>query len=167
MLDLFPGQILGQINPQVVLIAAVVHQAVRIVLVVGVGEGVGQIVGQLAQGVILPHGPGGPPLEPLDMGGDIGLGIAVIVPAELVGAQGTLQIGEWIAVRLEGAEQKRPPKTSGGESALAAQKRGCQQSMTAFLQDGVPPKHGLRMSTVYHGGIQLFKRNFEKRISKI
>ena len=45
-------EVLRKTHPQGVLIRPVGDEAVGIVLIVGEGEGVGQIVGQLAQGVV-------------------------------------------------------------------------------------------------------------------
>ena len=41
------GQIPGELEAQIVLVAAVLQQGVRVGLIVGEGEGVRQIVGQL------------------------------------------------------------------------------------------------------------------------
>ena len=62
------AEILCQIYPQMILILPVGDETVRVVFVVGKGKSVGQVMGQLAQGVILPDIPAGAPLEPQDMG---------------------------------------------------------------------------------------------------
>ena len=68
------GQILLQIGPQVRLILVVAEHTVGIILVMGIGERIRQIVGQFAQGVILPDGPALAALEPGDAGVDVVLG---------------------------------------------------------------------------------------------
>ena len=84
------GQILLQIGPQVRLILVVAEHTVGIILVMGIGERIRQIVGQFAQGVILPDGPALAALEPGDAGVDVVLGVGVVMPPELIGPQGCL-----------------------------------------------------------------------------
>ena len=137
--DLFPaqgalGEVFRQILAQLILVPPVVQQALRIVLIMGIGEGVRQIVGQLPQRIILPDVPAGALLEELDMGVDIGLGIGEVVPAELVCPAGAFQLRQGIAVRLEGAEEKGQFITLGAEPVLTAQELGGQQLVTALLQ---------------------------------
>ena len=67
------------------------------------------------------------------MGDDIIVGIGVVVPAELPGPEGALQVTERIAVRLERAEQKSQLKPSGVKAFLTPQKGGGQKGMAAFL----------------------------------
>lgn len=76
-----------QIKPQVGLIAVVVHQAVGKMVVVGVSKGICQIVGQLAQGIVLPHRPMSPPLEAMNSGINIELRVGKIVPPKLLAPQ--------------------------------------------------------------------------------
>ena len=73
------------------------------------------------------------------MGGDIEAGIGVVVAAELICPQGALQIGEGIAVRLEGAEQECQFKAAGRETVLVFQQRGRQEFVTALLHGTTPP----------------------------
>ena len=103
----------------------------------GIGERIRQIVGQFAQGVILPDGPALAALEPGDAGVDVVLGV---MPPELIGPQGALQIGQGVAVRLKGAEQEGELESSGLKSLGILQQGGGQQFVTAFLQDAPPWK---------------------------
>ena len=128
-------QIVGQILPQIRLILPVGNEAFRIVLIVGVCKCVGQIVGEFAQGIVLPDVPAGTGLKQLDVGLDIEPGIGEIVAPELAGPAGTFQIGLWIAIRLEGTEQEGQLVALGPEAMLTFQKHGCQEFVTAFLQN--------------------------------
>ena len=134
------GQILLQIGPQVRLILVVAEHTVGIILVMGIGERIRQIVGQFAQGVILPDGPALAALEPGDAGVDVVLGVGVVMTPELIGPQGALLIGQGVAVRLKGAEQEGGLESSGLKSLGILQQGGGQQFVTAFLQDAPPWK---------------------------
>ena len=71
-------------------------------------------------------------------GVDVVLGVGVVMPPELIGPQGALQIGQGVAVRLKGAEQEGELESSGPESLDIFQKGRGQQLVTAFLQDAPP-----------------------------
>ena len=125
----------GKVLPQLRFIAVVIQHGVRKILIMGIGECVRQIVGQLTQRIVLPHGPGlVPALQTLNMAIDVIAGIAVIVSAELPGPEGALQIAQRIAVRLKGAEEKGQLEPSGLKALMAPQQSGGQQSVAAFLQ---------------------------------
>ena len=95
-------------------------------------------MGQFAQRVVVPDGPAVPALQPGNAGVDIVLGVGVVVPPELPRPQRPLQVGQRITVRLKGAEQERKFKASGAKSVFMPQQGGCQQFVTAFLQDAPP-----------------------------
>ena len=73
-------------------------------------------------------------------GVDVVLGVGVVMPPELIGPQGALQIGQGVAVRLKGAEQEGELESSGLKSLGILQQGGGQQFVTAFLQDAPPWK---------------------------
>ena len=110
------------------------QKRIGVVLIVGKGKGVRQVVGEFPQGVVLPHGPVLAALETLDLALDVILGIRIVMSPELVGPQRAFEVGQGIAVRLEGAEQKGKFESLGGKSVFASQKSGCQQLMTTLLQ---------------------------------
>ena len=114
------------------------QERIGVVFVVGEGEGVRQVVGKLSQGIVLPHGPVLAALETADLTLDVILGVGVVMSPELVGPQRAFEVGQGIAVRLEGAEQKRKFEPFGGKSVFTSQQSGCQQFMTTLLQ-GAPP----------------------------
>ena len=123
-------QIGAEVFPQRVLIPPVIHQRIGIVFIVGIGERVRQIVGELSQCVILPAGPSlFPVLETTDAQGDVLVGICIIMSAKLIAADGALQIGEGIAVRLKGAEQESKLKTSALKTVLSLKQPGKRESL--------------------------------------
>ena len=105
-----------------------------------ISKGVRQIVGQLAQRVVLPDGPMRTLLESLNVDIDIGLGIGKVVTAEPISPSGPLQIGQWIAVRLKRAKQKGQFKSFGVKSILAVEQSGGQKLVAAFFQKGHLPE---------------------------
>ena len=54
---------------------------------------------------------------------------------ELAGPAGALQIGQRIAIRLEGTEQEGQLVALGPEAMLTLEQHGCQEFVTAFLQN--------------------------------
>jgi len=75
----------------------VIHQGVGVVVVVGVCIGVGQVVGQLAQRIVLPNGPADPPLKPANPVVDVPLRIPEVVTPKPLLPQGALEIGGGIS----------------------------------------------------------------------
>ena len=60
-----------QVGPQVRLILVMLQKRIGVVLIVGKGKGVRQVVGEFPQGVVLPHGPVLAALETLDLALDV------------------------------------------------------------------------------------------------
>ena len=129
---------MGQIPPhelaEVRLVVVVVQHGVGVIGVVGVCIGVGKVMGQLAQGVVLPDGPPPAALELLNPGVDVGPGVVVVVPLELVVANGPFQVAEGVHVRLKRAEEESQFKAPGGEAHFTAKQRPGQQGVGSFLQ---------------------------------
>ena len=102
-------------------------------LVMGIGKGVCQIMGQLAQSVILPDAPFGTPLQIPDAAVDVELGADKVMSLRLMGKSDPSQKGERIAVRLKGAELESQFIAAGGKSAAAAEQGIGQLFVAAFL----------------------------------
>ena len=60
---------------------------------------------------------------------------------ELVGPDGTLEIGQGVAVRLKGTKEKGEFESPGPETIHALQERGGQELVAAFLQGGTSRKY--------------------------
>ena len=82
----------------------------------------------------MPDGPPPAALELYDLGVDILPGVVVVMPLELVIAQGALQIAEGVDIRLKGPEEKGQLKAPGREARLTAQQRPGQQRVGTLLQ---------------------------------
>ena len=134
------GEMLLQGKAQLRLISVMVHQRVREMNVVGECKRVGQIMGQLAESIVVPGLPAFALLQRLNFAADVTVGIGETVSAESTGAERASQEGEGIAVRLKGPEQKSQFMAALPEALVAFQKRGSQQFVAAFLQRESPQK---------------------------
>lgn len=125
----------GQMAAQLFLIQSVLQEGFGVGFVVGKGEGIGQIMGQLAKRVVLPDVPAFLPAQPPDPAMDIAAGVGKIMSHQESPVPGTLQIGQRIAVRLKGAEQKGQSKALFFKTFRMRQQGAGQKSVTSFLQE--------------------------------
>jgi hypothetical protein len=99
----------------------VAGDALRIVVIMGIGKGIRQIMGELAQGIVMPEIPFLPAPEPLDPGIQKGMAVGIMVSLENMAPEGASQVSKGIAVRLEGAKEKGGLIAPGRKSAAAVQ----------------------------------------------
>ena len=130
----------GKAGPQLAFIGVVAGDGPGIMVVVGIGKRIGQIMSELSQGIVVPEIPGFPPLQPNNAPVQKGAAVGIVVPPEEMAPEGAFQIGKGIAVRLDGAKEKGRLIAPGGKAPAIGQKRASQQVVTSFLHDNTSPK---------------------------